>query len=299
MRTIKSTRVYLFLILFINININCKNINNKNSETGLAKVDTLIIESKGTASLKSNAEEIKIESNSYFFNKVFKKQMFTLNIEKSDLEKEFKNKKIDVDKNVLYFSDCSTEIRIKNDKTKNHLNGVQNIEIYNDILSESNFKLGDDIKYIVPLYPDNKCDLPSDNFILLDTNNILFVYKGYLILFSKSLNFEPKIDVNQKIICEDQKGNMEYGFVTNCYINENLKEAYKIFITESQINEIKYLKKDLPLQDTKYTIKEAEVYYKNKENTLRIELLFPGGETFITFTSKNNKTEIKVENFPQ
>ncbi len=298
MQTINSTRIYLFLILFININ--CKNVDNKYDKTNFAKNDTLIIESKATLALESNIKEKNIESNSYFFEKVFKKQIFPLNIEKSDLEKEFKGKKIEIDKNVLSFSDCSIEIRMKNDKTIKHLNGIQNIEIYNDILSESNYKLGDDIKYIVPLYPDNKCDLPSDNFIVLDKNNIFFVYKGYLILFSKSSNNESKINVKQKIICEDQIGNMEVGFITNCYINENLIAAYKIFITESNINEIEYLKKDIPLKDVKYIIKEVEVNYWNKENTLRIELLFPGGETFIVFTNKNNnKTEVKIENYPQ
>lgn len=297
MRLIKSIRIYLLLILFFNIN--CKNSDNKNIQTEFAKNDTVSLGSNDTVISVSNVGEIKIESNSYFFNKVFKKQIFSLNVEKTDIENEFKDKKIEINKNILIFSDCSTEIRIKNDKAKNYLNGQQNVEIYNDILSELNFKLTDDIEYIVPLYPDNKCGLPSDNFFVLDKNNIFFVYKGYLILYTKSLNSEPKNDTSEKIICSEQKGNMEDGFITNCFINEDMQKAYEIFISESKINEIDYLKRKLPIEDIKYTLNEAEVSYINKKNILSIQLFFPGGETFIIFNSNNNKTEITIKNFPQ
>ena len=297
MRHTKTTTVYLFLIL--TFFINCKNIDNNDSKIAIVKNDTTTLKSKDSVSPVLDSAQIKNESTTYFFNKVFIKQMFNLNIEMTDVENEFKTKKIELDKNILFFSDCSTEIRIKSDKTKNYLNGLQNIEIYNDILSESNFKLSEDIKYIIPLYPDNKCNLPSERFILLNENNILFVYKGYLILFTKSLNSSPKNDIIEKIICNDEKGNMEDGFITNCVINENLKNAYDIFIKESQINEIKYLKKDIPLKDINYKIDEVEVNYKNKANTLSIELLFQGGETFILLTNKKNKTEIIIKNFPQ
>lgn len=297
MQTIKCIRIYLLLILlFI---ISCKNSDKKNSETEFTKNDTLSLVSNDTVNPVSNVGEIKIESNSYFFSKIFNKQIFPLNMDKIDVEKEFENRKIEVDKNILIFSDCSTEIRIKNDKTRNYLNGQQNIEIYNDILSELNFKLTDSIKYIVPLYLDNKCDLPSDSYIILDKNNILFIYKGYLILFSKLFNSQPKNDTSQKIICGNEKGNIEDGFITTCIINENLQRAYDIFINESQINEIIYLKKELPKANTKYTLNEVEVEYKIRKGTLSIELLFPGGETFIVFKYIENKTELTITNGPQ
>ncbi|WP_310556892.1 hypothetical protein [Flavobacterium sp.] len=298
MQHTKTTTVYLFLIL--TFYINCKNIDNKDIKNEIVKNDTTTLELKDPESLVSNTEEIKNESTTFFFNKIFNKQMFPLDVEKTDVEKEFRTKKIEINKNILYFLDCSTEIRIKNDKTKNYLNGQQNIEIYDDILSEFNFKLTEDVKYIIPLYPDNKCNLPSERFILLDKNNLLFIYKGYLVLFTKSLNSNPEDVELSKIICDDEKGNMEDGFITNCVINENLKIAYDIFIKESEINEIKYLKKDIPLKDLNYTMNdEVEVFYKNKINALSIELFFQGGETFITFANKNNKTEIIIKNFPQ
>lgn len=298
MRHTKTTTVFLFLIL--TLYINCKDIGNNDIKNDIVKNDTTTSELKDPESLVSQTTEIENESSTFLFNKVFKKQMFPLDIEKSDVEKEFRTKKIEVNKNILYFLDCLTEIRIKNDKTKNYLNGQQNIAIYDDILSEFNLKLNDEVKYVIPLYPDNKCNLPSERFILLDENNLLFIYKGYLILFTRSLNVNTEDLTIPKIICGEQKGDMEVGFSTNCIINENLKIAYDIFIKESQINEIKYLKKDIPLKDINYTMnEEVEVFYKNKVNALSIELTFQGGETFITFANKNNKTEITIQNFPQ
>lgn len=286
-----KNRVLCFLIISVAfIQTKCKNNEFNNSESKT-------IEQQSIEEEKLDVKATKAET--YYFNKVFKKQIFPINYDIATVKKEFYNSKFSLYENELMYSDCATEIRIKKDKTKNYLNGTDGVQLYNDILSEADFKLTDEVKYIITLYPDNKCNLPSDSFILLDENNILFVYKGYLILYSKSINQEAKEDIVPKLICEDEKGSMEEGFSTTCFVNENLEKAYEIFIKESQINEIEFLQKKFPLSNVNYTKKGVEILYKKSKNNLNIELLFPGGETFITFTYQNNKTEIKINNFPQ
>lgn len=291
MQNTKKTTIYFILIFILIFNIKCKN-NEIRSDLRVDKVDSIsekLIENKNI-----------IESNSFIFNKVFQKQIFPLNYESSDLESEFVNKKIILDENKLYFLDCLTEIMIKKEITKKYLNGLENIEIYNEILSENNLKLKSEITYITPLYPENKCNLPSESIIMLNEENIIFVYKGYLLLFSKlsgiGLGKETSV---QKIICNDEIGNIEDGYITNCLINDKLEKAYEIFINESKINEISFLKEQLPNNNIKYFIDETEVVYTKDKNNVSIELFFPGGETYISFTEIKNKTEISVKNFPQ
>ena len=289
----------LCLVIFFTC-LGCKNNETDPIKTVLPKSDNLNLQSNISTKTIKTPEVIYNETEPYYFNKVLKKQMFDLNYEKSAIEEEFKNIKVEFKNNFLNYNKCQTEIRFKNEKTNKYLNGIQNVQIYNEILSEANLFLADEIEYAILLNIENNCNLPAENFLLIDKSNLAFVYRGYLVLFSKTYNPSKVENKAQKIVCAAQSGNMEVGYTTTCIINENFKIAYDIFIEESTINEIKYLKKVCPLSDTSYSIdNEVEIFYKYKNGNLSIELLFQGGETFITFGKYENKTKIKIENFPQ
>lgn len=220
----------------------------------------------------------KLNSETYFFNTILKEQIFPIEFSRDQVENEFKNKIISLDKNILTYSNCFSEIRQKTSKAINYFNGKQNVEIYNQILSEVNLKLDDEINSVELLYPENNCNLPSEQFILLH-DKLFFVFEGYIILFDKSKKEENTNSVNNKIVCEKEEGNLESGFTTNCIISKKLNEAYIFFIKESKINEVQYLKTILPKSNIKYVIQNVDVSYNFEKNKLQINLSFDGGES--------------------
>lgn len=98
----------------------------------------------------------------------------------------------------------------------------------------------------------------------------------------------PEKPIEKSVKCEDKGGNMELGFTTECFWeNYNLEESYLAFKEKYKDNDDgKFLETKIPKANYKATFKEypLAVDYKFKgKNQLDIEILFPGGVTFITF----------------
>lgn len=101
----------------------------------------------------------------------------------------------------------------------------------------------------------------------------------------------PKISetaVKKSVKCEDKGGNMELGFTTECiWENYTFEEAYLAFKEKHKDNDDgKFLERKMPKANYEATFKEyplAVDYQYSGKNELHIEILFPGGVTFITF----------------
>lgn len=94
--------------------------------------------------------------------------------------------------------------------------------------------------------------------------------------------------------CEDKGGDMGIGFTTECrWYNYDLEEAYLAFKEKNKHNDDgKFLEKQMPKSNYKATFKEYPIfidYQYSDKNTLKAELLFPGGETDITFKKANGE----------
>lgn len=102
----------------------------------------------------------------------------------------------------------------------------------------------------------------------------------------------PTVDaskpVKKTVNCEDKGGNMEIGFTTECFWkNYTFEETYLAFKEKYKDNDDgKFLEEKMPKANYKATFKEYPLYVDYKysgKDELNIEILFPGGVTFITF----------------
>lgn len=103
--------------------------------------------------------------------------------------------------------------------------------------------------------------------------------------------------------CIDKGGDMENGFITEClFKNATLEQAYYAYIERNKDNdEGKYLEAKFPKTDflkdgTEYPI--SIVYKYSGKVELTVDLLFPGGETTITFTEKNDGVKVVANHSP-
>ena len=104
-------------------------------------------------------------------------------------------------------------------------------------------------------------------------------------------------NLQKTINCKDKGGDMAIGFTTEClYENYTLEEAYQKFKEENKKNDDgKFLADHLPKNDIDIPFEEYPISVKYsilKQGNLKIELLFPGGQTSITF--KKNEKGIKI-----
>lgn len=110
--------------------------------------------------------------------------------------------------------------------------------------------------------------------------------------------FPPK-----SIECKDKGGDMENGFITEClYKNYYLEEAYNAF-RERHIadDEGKYLEKKMPGSKHIARFKDYPIsatYTYPQQNTLKVEILFPGGVTTMIFKTEENDVIVTTNNSP-
>lgn len=111
------------------------------------------------------------------------------------------------------------------------------------------------------------------------------------------LPLKESAKTQSSVECTDKGGDMENGFITECFFkNATLEQAYYAYIERNKDNDDgKYLEAKLPKTDflkdgTEYPISIVYKYYEKKE--LTVDLLFPGGETKITFTEKAGSVNI-------
>lgn len=104
-------------------------------------------------------------------------------------------------------------------------------------------------------------------------------------------NQTPKISekpIEKSVKCEDKGGNMELGFTTECFWeNYTFEETYLAFKEKYKNNDDgKFLEEKMPQANYKATFKEYPLFVDYKysgKDELNIEILFPGGVTYITF----------------
>lgn len=117
----------------------------------------------------------------------------------------------------------------------------------------------------------------------------------------------PTVDaskpVKKTVKCEEKGGNMEIGFTTEClWENYTLEETYFAFKEKHKNNdEEKFLESKMPQANHKATFKEypLSVDYKySGKDELNIEILFPGGVTFITLKKMENGVKSIVVHSP-
>lgn len=290
MQHIKNTMIVNFrFILLILLLISCKkheNFDNKRTSVPISQI------------IEVKKDSIKDEQVFNFFA-VSDEQLFPVQKSKSSIENLFKNTQVKILNNSLMFRSCAVPIVIKNEKTSNLFNGPKNIEIYNNVLKSYNLVLGKKLNLIEPLYLDTPCELPATSWYQQD-DYIFFVYDGYVVLFNiKAKNYSINKQLKKILVCEEAGGDMERGFVTNCEVNTNIKDGYKMFFSESEIDDVKYLLPSLPKADIKITNENVQTEYIVKKNTVKINIIYEGGITSIALTenSKTN-TEIQIIRFP-
>lgn len=247
----------------------------------------------------STVTKDKHDQTMYEFFAISKEQLFPIKSDTIRIEKEFFNKIIKFDGQFMLYNGCSTEV-IEKAKEKTQLfNGTQNVILYDEILSQYGLKVDETSTFVTPLYARNDCALPSDTFFLIGSNILFFVYEGHVILFKK-IDFKiNKKATTTPLNCYSSTGNLSDGFLTKCQIASDLFQSYMIFIEESKINEIGFLKKELPTKNLRYTVKDVVVNYVVGVREISIDLSFSGGETIIKFIQQNNRrTEIEIINYP-
>lgn len=154
------------------------------------------------------------------------------------------------------------------------------------------------ILYFILLMIMISCKEKSTKFVT-DSNKTPSVYKDRIITSKKtqentfSTSVDPRKTGKKRIECEDQGGDMEIGFTTECrWYNYELEEAYLAFKEKNKNNDDgKFLENQMPKSNYRATFKEYPVsidYHYSEKNTLKTELLFPGGVTYITFKKANN-----------
>ena len=110
--------------------------------------------------------------------------------------------------------------------------------------------------------------------------------------------FPPKI-----VECKDKGGDMENGFITEClYKNYYLEEAYKAFRERHKADdEGKYLENKMPVSKHITRFKDYPIsatYTYPQQNTLKVEILFPGGVTTMIFKTEENDVIVTTNNSP-
>lgn len=109
--------------------------------------------------------------------------------------------------------------------------------------------------------------------------------------------------VKKSVKCEDKGGNMEIGFTTECFWeNYTFEETYIVFKEKYKNNDDgKFLEEKMPKANYKATFKEYPLYVDYKysgKDELNIEILFPGGVTFITFKKEDNGVKTTTVHSP-
>ncbi|MCD9854414.1 hypothetical protein LUD75_06840 [Epilithonimonas sp. JDS] len=120
---------------------------------------------------------------------------------------------------------------------------------------------------------------------------------------NNSSESQSEIQNKKTIVCKDQGGDMETGYVTEClYKNYNLAEAYDAFRKSNNSNDDgKYLEKQMPKAKHIASFEECPIsvtYTYPKQNMLELELLFPGGVTIIKFNDEKDKVIVTVNHSP-
>ncbi|MBF8456883.1 hypothetical protein IV494_06770 [Kaistella sp. G5-32] len=111
------------------------------------------------------------------------------------------------------------------------------------------------------------------------------------------------VKLKKTINCKDKGGDMAIGFSTEClYENYTLEQAYQKFKEENKNNDDgKFLADHLPKNNIDIPFEEYPISAKYsilKQGNLKIELLFPGGLTYITFKKIENGVKITTVNSP-
>lgn len=286
---IKNTMIvnFRFILLVLLLFISCKKHENFSNIKKLVQ-DSQFIEVKKEL-IENQNEQV------FSFFAVSDEQLFPIQKSKSSIEKLFKNTQVKILNNSLIFSDCIVPIVIKNEKTLNLFNDTKNIDIYNNVLNPYNLVLSKNINLIEPLYLDTQCELPATSWYQQD-DYIFFVYDGYIVLFNKkSQNNSINKQLKTTLVCKEDGGDMENGFVTNCEVNSNIEDSYKLFFNESKIYDVKYLLPSVPKEPTKIANENVQIEYIVKKNTVEINIIYAGGITNITLTEKSKaNTEIQV-----
>lgn len=138
----------------------------------------------------------------------------------------------------------------------------------------------------------------SDSIIAMETPATIPVKVPQKIEPKPISCFPPKI-----VECKDKGGDMENGFVTECtYRNQNLDEAYNAFRERNKANdEGKYLENKLPTSKHIANFKEYPIsvtYTYPKQNILEVDILFPGGVTYINFKQEKNDVKVSINHSP-
>lgn len=107
----------------------------------------------------------------------------------------------------------------------------------------------------------------------------------------------------KSIVCKDKGGDLSTGFTTECiYENYTLTEAYDAFRTKNKDNDDgKFLESKMPEKDKTVPFKEYPIsvkYSRSDKKNLNIELLFPGGVTYLTFKTQEKGVKVMITNSP-
>lgn len=128
-------------------------------------------------------------------------------------------------------------------------------------------------------------------------NSIIEIKTDTILPLKESAKTQSSVE------CNDKGGDMENGFITECFFkNFTLEKAYHTYIERNKDNDDgKWLEPKLPLNDTvkdgtEYPI--SIIYKYSGKRELTIDLIFPGGETTITFTEKAGSVNVVANHSP-
>lgn len=123
------------------------------------------------------------------------------------------------------------------------------------------------------------------------------------LLVLRNVAIEDSISKLPPVKCVDKGGDMENGFTEECVYNKStLAQAYASFrLRNIQNDNGKYLEANMPRKELKTSLKEyptSVVYQYPSQETLYIEINFPGGVTYITFKQQGSSVMVTTVNSP-
>lgn len=183
---IKNKIIGLLILNFLFIN--CKE--NENSTDLNNTITSNLAKDSIKQSLNKNIESISnnelVNNNLWIFYKISEN---TINGSPRETKKEvlnrFKNVKIEIDSKTIDVENlCSFEY-YKSEKTSiEYYESDKTAKLYENIFLQNNIKLSKTISVYQSMYPDKTCDMPWDEFLLID-NTLIIVYDDYLLFFKK------------------------------------------------------------------------------------------------------------------
>lgn len=239
----------------------------------------------GVDSVIKNKKNIKVEENFYVSNywSFYKisESTITGTSKKTKLEitNKFKNLKVEIDSKTFKIKNLCSYEYYKSDKTPiKYYENTNAVKLYESIFLKNGIKLGKTLSVYQPLYPEKSCEIPWDEFLIID-NTLVVVYDDYLVFFKKENISNSKdcfsntkitnLPISKEVIDGNKTWNQLDCNIANLSTKDYLRlpdiNAVKVFIV-GNFNFDDFTYTLVTLKDKKIITKRNIGFAENSEN---------------------------------